>query len=540
MHKGRKQQKGAPVAKRAPKEEQDLSDISGQEELDIEGSYQEQPEHNDEGDQEHMIDTDAGLAKSKISEIFTILDNFASNPNPNMTKVHYFIELRKLYCSLFGYSEELMEYLMSLFGPRETLAFIEAMDEPRPVTIRVNSLKAKRKDLAETLAERQVNLEPLDEICKTCLKVNFSKVPIGATPEYLAGHYMLQSAASMLPVLALAPQPGDRVLDMAAAPGGKTTHIAQLMRNDGVIVANDVSKNRLKGLFYNCQRLGVKNVIVTNYDGRKFPECLKNFDRVLLDAPCTGLGVISRDQTIKAKRSVLDIKKAAHLQRELLRAAIDRCKVGGYVVYSTCSIAFEENEAVVDYACRKRYVKIVDTGLNIESKVYRQYKETQLPERIKKCVRVFPHVHNLDGFFVAKLLKVRDGPREEDPNEAEETEEPSRPEKQTKNDKKSKSADKFKQAHHEENSGDEDHAEEIQAPKPKKQKPNKAPQVEKTIEELKAKKEKPSNDVKKERSASAGKQENPQKDQLKKRSAPAQAEQTEAPKKSILKKVKKA
>ena len=122
---------------------------------------------------------------------------------------------------------------------------------------------------------------------------------MGATTEYLAGLYMLQSAASMLPVMALAPQPGNYVLDMAAAPGGKTTHIAQIMKNTGLIVANDLKKERLVGLHFNCQRLGVKNVIVTNYDGRKFPKSLKNFDRILLDAPCTGLGVISRDKTIK-------------------------------------------------------------------------------------------------------------------------------------------------------------------------------------------------------------------------------------------------
>lgn len=122
-----------------------------------------------------------------------------------------------------------------------------------------------------------------------------SKVPIGATPEYLAGHYMLQSASSFLPVLALSPQMNERVLDLSAAPGGKTTYIAQLMKNSGVIFANDNSKEREKALFFNLQRLGVTNTVITNYDGRKFPKVMRNFDRVLLDAPCTGLGIISKD-----------------------------------------------------------------------------------------------------------------------------------------------------------------------------------------------------------------------------------------------------
>ena len=254
-------------------------------------------------------------------------------------------------------------------------------------------------------------MEDLDESFKVGLKINATKVPIGATPEYLAGHYMLQSASSWLPVMALSPRPGDYVLDMAAAPGGKTTHIGQIMSNEGVIVANDLKKERTKALFYNIQRMGITNCIVTNYDGRKLPTSLKNFDRVLLDAPCTGLGVISRDPSIKTNRTMRDIYRAGHLQRELLRSAIDHCKVGGVIVYSTCSIAVEENEAVVDYVVRNRHVRIEDTGINIDSKIYTKFGENRFHDRIKYCLRVFPHMHNLDGFFVCKLKKLRDGPK---------------------------------------------------------------------------------------------------------------------------------
>lgn len=120
------------------------------------------------------------------------------------------------------------------------------MEEERPTTIRTNTLKTRRKDLAQALAARRVELEPVGDWSKVGLKINESKVAIGATPEYLGGHYMLQSACSFLPVLALAPKPGDKVLDMAAAPGGKTTYIAQMMKNQGVLVANDSKKDRLK------------------------------------------------------------------------------------------------------------------------------------------------------------------------------------------------------------------------------------------------------------------------------------------------------
>lgn len=358
--------------------------------------------------EKNILTADLSLVDMKINEILHILAKFHS-VNPQKTKSEYKSNLAKLFCRFFGYNPELMEYLMKLFNPHECHSFLESMDSPRPMTIRLNTLKTRKQELVKALTSRGVNLEDLDESFKVGLKINASKVPIGATPEYLAGHYMLQSASSWLPVMALGPRPGDYVLDMTAAPGGKTTHIGQLMANQGVIVANDVKKERTKALFYNVQRMGITNCIVTNYDGRKMPKSMKNFDRVLLDAPCTGLGVISRDPSIKTNRTMRDIYRAGHLQRELLRAAIDHCKVGGVIVYSTCSVAVEENEAVVDYAVKNRFVRIEDTGINIDSKIYTKFGENRFHDRIKYCLRVFPHMHNLDGFFVCKLKKLRDG-----------------------------------------------------------------------------------------------------------------------------------
>ena len=125
-------------------------------------------------------------------------------------------------------------------------------------------------------------------------------------------------------------------MDMAAAPGGKTSYIAQLMKNMGVIVANDLKKERLKSLNANMHRLGVQNVTVSNYDGRKMPAIFRKFDRCLLDAPCTGLGVIARDPSIKVQKTWEDCRKLSHLQRELIKAAIDcvdaNSKTGGIVV----------------------------------------------------------------------------------------------------------------------------------------------------------------------------------------------------------------
>ena len=230
-----------------------------------------------------------------------------------------------------------------------------------------------------------------------------SAVPIGATPEYLAGHYMVQSASSFLPVMALSPGPGQRVLDMAASPGGKSSHMAAMMGNSGTLVANDASKERLRALQANLSRLGVRNAIVVNADGRDFPKLMGGFDRVLLDAPCTGLGVISKDPSVKAEKTYADVQRCQQLQKELLLSAIDSCNAnsseGGFVVYSTCSVSVEENEAVIDYVLNSRNVKVVDTGLPFGVEGLTRHRSKRFNSSCKLARRFYPHTHNMDGFL---------------------------------------------------------------------------------------------------------------------------------------------
>ena len=385
--------------------------------------------------------------KSHIESILEVLAEFKARREPERSRKEYVDQLGLFIAELYGYLPELVEYFLTMFSPSEALEFVDYSDKVRPMVIRTNTLKTRRKDLALALMKRGVSLDPLANWSKVGLKITESPVPVGATPEYLSGHYMLQSAASMCPVLALSPQPKERVLDMSAAPGGKTSYIAQLMRNTGVIFANDLRADRQKATVANMHRLGVKNVITCMHDGRKLSKLFKNFkfDRILLDAPCSGLGVISRDPSVKVQRTIADVKKTAHLQKELLLAAIDvlnhKSKTGGVMVYSTCSISVFENEEVVNYALEKRDIKIVETELdfgkfagwlmyifhqrvkyltipfnsfllsiNLPSgtPAFTRYQQKRFHPSLSKTRRFYPHVHNMDGFYVAKIQKLSD------------------------------------------------------------------------------------------------------------------------------------
>lgn len=205
---------------------------------------------------------DLGIIQMRIKETIRILSNF-KDLNAGKSRQDYMEQLKQDISASFDYNLDLLELIFDLFSPQGAFDFIEASENQRPLTIRTNTLKTKRKDLAKVLIARGVSLDPVAEWSKVGLKIYESQVPIGATPEYLAGHYILQSPSSFLPVMTLAPQPNERVLDMSAAPGGKTSYIAQLMKNTGVLVANDIKKERLKSLNANMHRLGVSNCVVS-------------------------------------------------------------------------------------------------------------------------------------------------------------------------------------------------------------------------------------------------------------------------------------
>ena len=345
----------------------------------------------------------------RIHEVVHVLAQFKSLRQPGKSRQDYLAVLNHDLIAYYGYGEFLLAKFMQLFPVSELLDYLEACEVQRPVTIRTNTIKTRRRDLAQALIGRGVNLDPIGKWSKVGLVVYDSSVPIGATPEYLAGHYILQGASSMLPVMALAPQVGERILDMCAAPGGKSTYIAALMKNTGLLIANDVSKDRTKAVVGNLHRFGVSNTIVSNYDGRKFTEVMTGFDRVLLDAPCSGTGVVSKDASVKTNKTDKDIQRCSHLQKQLILSAIDcldaGSTTGGYLVYSTCSVLVEENECVIDYVLKRRHVKVVQTGLDFGAEGFTKFRERRFHPSLSHTRRFYPHTHNMDGFFVAKLKK---------------------------------------------------------------------------------------------------------------------------------------
>uniref|UniRef100_A0A3B4B7V6 SAM-dependent MTase RsmB/NOP-type domain-containing protein n=1 Tax=Periophthalmus magnuspinnatus TaxID=409849 RepID=A0A3B4B7V6_9GOBI len=393
-------------------EEKDDSDAEEEEEDTVQANIDEVDSDTfrlpkaEETEKEGVMPLDLKQIYQRIKDNIEVLCNFSTKREEGKDRSDYISLLKKDLCMYYSYNSFLIEKLIDLFPLSELVEFLEANEIHRPVTIRTNTLKTRRRDLAQALINRGVNLDPLGKWSKVGLIIYDSSVPVGATPEYLAGQYMLQGASSLLPVMALSPQEGEYVLDMSSAPGGKTTYIAQLMRNTGIIVANDVNADRLKSVVGNIHRLGVTNTVVCNYDGRQFPKVMGGFDRVLLDAPCSGTGVIAKDPAVKTSKDEADILRSAHLQKELLLSAIDSVNAesatGGYLIYCTCSIMVEENEWVVDYALKKRNVKLVPTGLDFGSE---GFTRAQVPSNTAPHSEILSS-HSQHGWILCKEEKL--------------------------------------------------------------------------------------------------------------------------------------
>jgi 16S rRNA (cytosine967-C5)-methyltransferase len=296
----------------------------------------------------------------------------------------------------------LVERWAQKLGMEETIALCMANNRTPPLSLRTNSLRTSREELLAEV-KREVPRAVPSPFSPEGILID-PPVPLSRLPRFHEGWFQVQDEASQLVGHIMDPRPGERILDACAAPGGKTTHLAQLMNNGGSIYAVDISPGRLSLLRENCRRLGVNIVTVMKRDLTK-PAALASegaFDRILLDAPCSGLGTLWRNPDIKWKRRQGDIATFSGIQRAMLDHLASGLKKGGILVYGTCTLTAEENEGVVeDFIGDNRAFEREDLGLI-------------LPQTMKSLVgadgffRSFTHRHGMDGFFAARLKRISD------------------------------------------------------------------------------------------------------------------------------------
>jgi 16S rRNA (cytosine967-C5)-methyltransferase len=289
-----------------------------------------------------------------------------------------------------------VKYCFKLFGRKEALTFLENAAEIPPTYVRINTLRASEEKLLRRIEDDKIVLEKVQQLQHT-YRVVESKNPLVRTQSFRKGLFYIQDKASCLAAEIEDPAAGTTVLDVCAAPGAKTTYLAQLMENDGTIYSVDYSKRRMMVWKEEIKRMGVKIASPIIANARKPLPMRLSADLVILDPPCSSTGTFSKTPSAKwrlTKRSILGMAK---IQWEILHQCADYAKEGGFLVYSTCSITTEENETLIGKFLKWHpEFKMVETSPKIGL--------PKLRGQIK-CQRLYPHLHKCNGFFITKLQK---------------------------------------------------------------------------------------------------------------------------------------
>ena len=292
-------------------------------------------------------------------------------------------------------------------GVEETTKICTLTNQISPLTLRTNTLKMNRKDLMEKL--RQKELSPFPTTYSEEGIVLKDPPPTSELPFIKEGLYIIQDEASQLVTYILDPKPGERILDACAAPGGKTTHMAQKMENQGDIYALDLSRGKIDLIEEMCQRLGIRIVKTTKGDAAQslpIPQGMK-FDRILADVPCSGFGTLRRNPDLKWRRGEKDIKRLSELQLSILRNLSVYMKEGGVLIYSTCTVFHEENEDVVEKFLDECPEFQLDRMDHVASAFTADGKSEGIHSFIQnRYFKTFPPKNEMDGFFVARLIKL--------------------------------------------------------------------------------------------------------------------------------------
>ncbi|MFW9820610.1 MAG: RsmB/NOP family class I SAM-dependent RNA methyltransferase [Candidatus Thorarchaeota archaeon] len=299
----------------------------------------------------------------------------------------------------------MVDRYIQILGLEQTIRYLEANELPLTPSIRTNTLKITPSNLKKKLEKKGFELEPIEWVSYS---YNVLKAPynLGSTHEFLQGYYYLQNVASMLPAIVLNPKSSDTVVDMCAAPGSKASHLAQLMNNKGKLILIDKYKNRIPALEVNLRRLGIINSLVLNFNSINLPKLKIKADKILLDAPCTGEGLIRQDRNRKRSKKVSDIEKMSSIQKKLLQAGLKSLKPSGKLLYSTCSIGPEENEMVInDILKREKIYSILEMNESYGVEGLTNVYGKSLCEDLKHSQRLYPHIHDTIGFFLCLIQR---------------------------------------------------------------------------------------------------------------------------------------
>jgi len=301
-----------------------------------------------------------------------------------------------------------------LLGKKSAKEFFDISYTKCPSSIRCNTLKISVNELKKRLEDYGWKIrQPFDEFPEVII-IGSKLEPgeLGKTKEHLLGYYYVQEISSMLPMLALRPKPGEIILDLCASPGSKTTQAAAMMNNEGTIIANEVNMGRIGILNSNLERCGVMNTIVTRKEGvalceRFLKKSQMRFDKILVDAPCSGEGTLRKSPKTFEMWNLNMIKKLAGVQKQLAVAALKILKVGGEMIYSTCTLAPEEDEMIVDYLVKNFDVEIEQIKLQLKFRCgVTEWGDSKMDKSVKNCLRLYPQDNDTDGFFVAKIKKL--------------------------------------------------------------------------------------------------------------------------------------
>lgn len=291
--------------------------------------------------------------------------------------------------------EFLKEKLVKQYGIELTKKIIEGYSLNKKVTLRVNTIKSSKEEIQKELQNENIEFENVDWYKDAIIIKNSRETDLQALEIYKEGKVYLQSLSSMIPPIILEPKEGQDILDMCAAPGGKTSQIAALCNNKANITACEMNNIRLERLKYNMEKQGIRNINIMKQDSR-FLDDFFSFDNILLDSPCSGSGTIDLNNENSYKNFSLSlINKSCKFQVSLLKKAIKLLKKGQEMVYSTCSILEEENEDIINKAIEENNIEVIPIKI---------HNIPLLPSKIDGTICVMP-TDLYEGFFVAKLKK---------------------------------------------------------------------------------------------------------------------------------------